>query len=51
LTSEDQVRDDISQHPTEKRREEAIHEIWTYKKRLREAMRADLGLLFDEDQR
>ena len=30
--------------------EQAKHDIWSHRNRLREAMRADLGLLFDEDR-
>jgi hypothetical protein len=44
------VRQCIQENPDRERLEELRHDIWSCKNRLRKAMRADLGLLFDEDQ-
>lgn len=44
------VRQYINGEPDPERLEKLKHEIWACKGRLRSAMRADLGLLYDEDQ-
>ncbi|HET8621484.1 MAG TPA: hypothetical protein VFM27_21105 [Acidimicrobiales bacterium] len=44
------VRECIAANPTGRDRATYVNEIWGRKNRLREAMRADLGLLFDEDR-
>jgi hypothetical protein len=44
------VRQCIEENPEPERLEELKHNIWACKGSLRKAMRADLGLLFDEDQ-
>jgi hypothetical protein len=43
------VRQCINDQPAPDQIEELKHEIWVCKGRLRAAMRADLGLLYDED--
>jgi hypothetical protein len=45
------IRQCIEENPASERLEQFKHEIWSHKNKLRLAMRVDLGLLFDEDQR
>jgi hypothetical protein len=45
------VRQYLNEAADSERTEQLKHDIWSRKNRLRDAMRADLGLLFDEDSR